>query len=171
MQENRPKGRRYDREFKENAVALVRAGRTISGVARDLGVTIWSLDRWVQDAKAGVRPRESATLAAETPEARELRRLRGQLQSVTNQRDILSLNRSTGFCRVRLFSSRICRVCTCSPCAVTPIAASAFCSTGGKFRQRLGGRQRFVGIDLVEGRSLSRPHARFSPLHWLAQRA
>ena len=89
MQENHPKGRRYDREFKENAVALVRAGRTISGVARDLGVTTWSLGRWVQDAKAGVKPRESATLAAETPEVRELRRLRQENDYPRQQRDIL----------------------------------------------------------------------------------
>ena len=89
MQENRPKGRRYDREFKENAVALVRGGRTISSVARDLGVTTWSLGRWVQEAKAGVAPRESATLAAETPEARELRRLRQENDHLRQQRDIL----------------------------------------------------------------------------------
>ena len=39
--------RRYDREFKENAVALVTAGKTITEVARDLGVSHWSLTRWV----------------------------------------------------------------------------------------------------------------------------
>jgi transposase-like protein len=33
-------GRRYDREFKENAVALVRSGRSITEVARDLGVSM-----------------------------------------------------------------------------------------------------------------------------------
>ena len=42
MNRNRS-GRRYDREFKNNAVALVRAGRTITEVARDLGVSKWSL--------------------------------------------------------------------------------------------------------------------------------
>jgi hypothetical protein len=36
-------GRRYDREFKNNAVELVRGGRTITEVARDLGV---SNGRW-----------------------------------------------------------------------------------------------------------------------------
>ena len=30
------RARRYDREFKENAAALVRSGRTIAQVARDL---------------------------------------------------------------------------------------------------------------------------------------
>ena len=37
MNRNRS-GRRCDREFKNNAVALVRAGRTITEVARDLGI-------------------------------------------------------------------------------------------------------------------------------------
>jgi transposase-like protein len=41
-------GRRYDREFKHNAVALVRGGRTITEVARDLGVSKWeSIKKWV----------------------------------------------------------------------------------------------------------------------------
>jgi transposase-like protein len=35
MNRNRS-GRRYDREFKNNAVPLVRGGRTINEVARDL---------------------------------------------------------------------------------------------------------------------------------------
>ena len=37
MNEKKQMARRYDREFKENAVALVQSGRTISGVARDFG--------------------------------------------------------------------------------------------------------------------------------------
>lgn len=40
-------GRRYDRECKENAVALVRSGRSATEVARHLGVSTWSLNRWV----------------------------------------------------------------------------------------------------------------------------
>ena len=53
MQESQSSGRRYDQDFKENAVALVRAGRKISHVARDLGVTTWSPGRWVALANAG----------------------------------------------------------------------------------------------------------------------
>ena len=45
MNRNRS-GRRYDREFKNEAVALVRGGRTITEVARDLGVSKWSLGHW-----------------------------------------------------------------------------------------------------------------------------
>ena len=89
MNEKKQMARRYDREFKENAVALVQSGRTISGVARDLGVTTWSLARWVQLAKAGGGQREPATLAAESEEAREMRRLRQEVDHLRQQRDIL----------------------------------------------------------------------------------
>ena len=68
--------RRYKHEFEENAVTLVRRGRTITSVARDLGVTARSLGRWVQLANTGGGQREPATLAAETPEQRELRQLK-----------------------------------------------------------------------------------------------
>jgi transposase-like protein len=90
MTERNPAGRRYDREFKENAVALVRAGRTVSSVARDLGVSTWSLGRWAQAANNGARRQsQPQTLAAESPEARELRRLRQENDYLRQQRDIL----------------------------------------------------------------------------------
>lgn len=88
MNNNRT-GRRYDREFKNNAVALVQSGRTVTAVARDLGVSKWSLGDWVRKAAAGESLSEPKTLAAETPEQRELRRLRQELEYVTRQRDIL----------------------------------------------------------------------------------
>ena len=99
MNRNRS-GRRYDREFKNNAVALVRGGRTITEVARDLGVSKWSLGHWVRRAEEGQMLSEPKTLALETPEQRELRRLRQELEYVSRQRDILSLNRSTCFLSV-----------------------------------------------------------------------
>ena len=66
-------GRRYDREFKNNAVALVRSGCTVAEVARDLGVSKWSLGRWVEQASHGQMLSEPKTLAAETPDQCELR--------------------------------------------------------------------------------------------------
>ena len=89
MNEKSPSARRYDREFKENAVALVHGGRTVVSVARDLGVTTWSLARWVQAAKAGHAQREPKTLAAESEEQRELRRLQQENDYLRQQRDIL----------------------------------------------------------------------------------
>ncbi len=64
-------GRRSDRELKNNAVALVRSGRTVTDVARDLGVSKWSLGRWVEQARAGQVLSEPKTLAAQTPDQRE----------------------------------------------------------------------------------------------------
>lgn len=82
-------GRRYDREFKENAVALVRSGRSITEVARDLGVSMWSLGCWNRGVNLGQPLSEPKTLAAETPEQRELRRLRQENDYLRRQRDIL----------------------------------------------------------------------------------
>jgi transposase len=81
--------RRYDAEFKENAVSLVLGGRSLRVVARDLGCSIWSLQQWVRAHKLGHKQRESQSLAAETPEQRELRRLRQEVDYLRRQRDIL----------------------------------------------------------------------------------
>ena len=89
MNNNNRTGRRYDWEFKNHAVALVRSGRTVTEVARDLGVSKWSLGRWVEQAKTGQALSEPKTLSAESPEQRELRRLRQELEYVSRQRDIL----------------------------------------------------------------------------------
>ena len=82
-------GRRYDRDFKESAVALVRGGRSITEVARDLGVSTWSLGRWTRGVSLGESLSEPKTLATETPEQRELRRLRHHVAYLERQRDIL----------------------------------------------------------------------------------
>ena len=82
-------GRRYDREFKDNAVALVRSGRTITEVARGLGVSKWSLGLWSRQASRGQSLSEPKTLAQESAEQRELRRLRQELEYVSRQREIL----------------------------------------------------------------------------------
>ena len=86
---NSRSGRRYDREFKDNAVALVRSGRTITEVARDLGVSKWSLGGWLKQVRSGQTLAEPKTLAQESAEQREVRRLRQELEYVSRQRDIL----------------------------------------------------------------------------------
>jgi len=49
MGEGKPR-RRYDREFKEGAVRLVtEGGQTLSGTARDLGITENMLGRWKKE--------------------------------------------------------------------------------------------------------------------------
>ena len=89
MEQNSKRGRRYDADFKENAVALVKSGRTIIEVARDLGVTTWSLRHWVARKNKGENLGQPRTLAAETPEQREIRRLRQDNEYLRRQRDIL----------------------------------------------------------------------------------
>ena len=91
-------------------------------------------------------------LPALAPTAQELqaevRRLRAQLQSVTNQRDILSLNRSTGFLRfaaIKLFLAglHLCHELT------HPHRRQRLLLAGTEFREPLGRRQCLSGIDLV----------------------
>ena len=84
MQKYKNHGRRYDREFKKNAIALVKGGRTITEVARDLGVTQCSLSRWV-DASEKIEAQESK----ENETERELRCLRQENDYLREQRDIL----------------------------------------------------------------------------------
>ena len=82
-------GRRFDAEFKDNAVALVLSGRTIAAVARDLGCSVWSLGHWVKRHRAAQGQTQPARLAAETAEQREIRRLRQDNDYLRRQRDIL----------------------------------------------------------------------------------
>src|ERR1044072_6582478 len=89
MQPNSKCGQRYDTEFKENAVALVKSGRTLRAVAEDLGVSTWSLRRWVAEQNWGSGLHEPKTPARETPDQWENRRLRQQLEYLHRQRDIL----------------------------------------------------------------------------------
>lgn len=81
--------RRYDAEFKQNAVALVQSGRSIAEVCRDLGCSHWSLSRWVGAARNGTAQTQPKTLAAESPEQREIRRLKQENAYLQRQRDIL----------------------------------------------------------------------------------
>ena len=46
-------GRRYDEAFKENAVSLLKSGRTFKAVARDLGVLDCQLRVWFKRLQKG----------------------------------------------------------------------------------------------------------------------
>ena len=93
-------GRRYGREFKEKAIALVLGGRSQGEVSRDLGVSAWSLGEWIKKAKAGHVPTQAATLDAESSEQRELRRLRQENDYLREQREILK--KALGICSVQM---------------------------------------------------------------------
>jgi len=81
--------RRYDREFKKNAVALVESGRKIKDVARDLGVSHWSLKNWIKLAKVGFEQTQVCSMTEESSSQREIRRLRQAVDYLRRQRDIL----------------------------------------------------------------------------------
>ncbi len=66
--------RKFDRDFKEGAVRLVReTGRPIAEVARDLGINEGTLGNWVN---ADRRRREDGTGVLDEEERPELARLR-----------------------------------------------------------------------------------------------
>lgn len=86
--------KRYSAEFKRDAVALVRSsGRTVTAVARELGVSPEGLRNWVRqdDTDRGEGPADALTSA----EKDELRRLRRQNRE--QQQTIEVLRKATVF--------------------------------------------------------------------------
>ena len=69
--------KRYTEEFKRDAIALVdSSGKTVTAVARELGVSSESLRGWYRQAKADQGEGRPGELT--TQEREELRRLRRQ---------------------------------------------------------------------------------------------
>ena len=85
------KRKQYAREFKVEALRLVReSGKPVTQVARELGIRADLLYSWKRREKNGVLPSDvfpgNGVL---TGEAEENRRLRRQLERVTQERDFL----------------------------------------------------------------------------------
>ena len=88
MSEAKPKRskRRYDEEFRRNAVALVESsGRPLKEIAAELGVTHWNLRDWTKKHGRN-RPVPGATPAEMQ---REMTRLRRENQSLQARCDVL----------------------------------------------------------------------------------
>ena len=82
--EKRPrKYRRYDEEFKKNALSLLSDGRSVSSVALSLGISKSLLYRW-KNADAS-----SSTSAASDEQESEIKALRKRLAELEEERDIL----------------------------------------------------------------------------------
>jgi transposase len=84
--------KRYDAEFKRNAVELlISGGRPLKVVAKELGVTPESLRLWRKAHLKAPGPGEDRTPRGPTPRAiyEELLRLRKENAYITEQRDIL----------------------------------------------------------------------------------
>lgn len=80
--------RRYESEFKSEAVRLVRdQGRSVADVARSLGVHVNTLHTWVNEL-----PKESSgrlRRSHRNAESEAVRKLERELKRVTEERDIL----------------------------------------------------------------------------------
>ena len=80
--------RTFTPEFKRDAVALVaREGKTLSEVARNLGIARSLLQRWIEQHRD--QDRNGNPRKAKAVETEELHQLRKQLRDVTEERDIL----------------------------------------------------------------------------------
>ena len=73
-----PRRRKYDEEFKRQAVAMVRNGQSVRSVAQALGISENVLHRWRRDA-----------LDSQSDSELEVEKLRQRLKQVEMERDIL----------------------------------------------------------------------------------
>ena len=80
------KRRKFDREFREGAVRIVReSGKPIAQVARDLGVHEGTLGNWVSLDRQG----REGTTGLSTNDIAELKRLRAENAELRMERDVL----------------------------------------------------------------------------------
>ena len=85
--QQRPR-RSFSDEFKAGAVALVlKEGKSITRVARELDLTASSLGKWVEQARADAGQSKRGTLTTEEKE--ELARLRKENRELRLEREIL----------------------------------------------------------------------------------
>ena len=80
---------KYSAEFKREAVKLAeQEGVSRSKVARELGLNVTMLARWVREAQSG-KWEMAPGKPLRTEQQQELERLRRELKRVTTERDIL----------------------------------------------------------------------------------
>ena len=78
--------RKYDPEFKEGAVRIVReTGKPIAQIARDLGVHEGTLGNWVAKDRAEREGTEGLSMG----DVEELKRLRAENAQLRMERDVL----------------------------------------------------------------------------------
>ncbi len=78
--------RKFDREFREGAVRIVRdTGKPVAQVARDLGINAGTLGNWV----AKDRAEREGTQDLSTSDRDELKRLRAEVAELRMERDVL----------------------------------------------------------------------------------
>lgn len=85
------KRKNYPEEFKRDAVDLVRSSkdRTLTDIARSLGIHLETLRNWVRDDTARARSAGGRGDAGVTPEEDELKRLRRENARLKEDNEIL----------------------------------------------------------------------------------
>lgn len=82
--------RRFDEQFKRDAVGLLsEKGRTLSQVARDLGIGVSLLRKWQEKFAANGASRAKSKGSVKSAEEIENEKLRRELARVTEEREIL----------------------------------------------------------------------------------
>ena len=81
--------RTFTPQFKKDAVALLKEGRSASDVARSLGIARSLLQRWKDQLDRKRLPEVFPTTGNQAPEGQEVAELRKKLRRVTEERDIL----------------------------------------------------------------------------------
>ena len=79
--------KRYTREFRQELLALHRAGRSISELSREFGPTPWTIKLWVRQAD---RDAGNGDGGLTTNEREELARLRRDNKRLKMEREILA---------------------------------------------------------------------------------
>ena len=77
----------YPTEFREQLVALARAGRSVESMAREYEPCAATIHEWVKQAGADEGERDERLTSAELAELRQLRR---EVKQLRQERDILS---------------------------------------------------------------------------------
>lgn len=77
----------YPAEFREQIVALARAGRSVESLAREFEPCVATIHGWIKQAERDSGVREDGLTSAEREEFRRLRKENRQLRM---ERDILS---------------------------------------------------------------------------------
>ena len=75
----------YTPEFRRQMVGLHRVGRKFDELAKEFGVTSWTIRQWVKRAD-----RDGGDGGLTTPEREELTRLRRENRKLREEREILS---------------------------------------------------------------------------------
>lgn len=92
----------YPADFREQIVALARAGRSIESLSREFEPCVGTITNWIKLAGGEV---SASSDALSVEERDELRRLRHEVRQLRQERDILS-KAAAWFAQSELTSSR-----------------------------------------------------------------